>query len=201
MLAEDEQSTARSIVDYFLLAQSSARALAAAFVLIEFVRRNDSFQPISHDWTFTAARDGALQIYNVGQSIRYVRKIAGTLSSARHLIDFDLLKKAEGMFRESFPNAEKMRHSVAHQEFYANPDKDTTSRGGYSSIQLNFGVEFNLVNGIEGDDYVASWQGEVIRYSLAAQTLATIKDCVETMFAAFANLDPYSTPTIAAQRS
>jgi hypothetical protein len=170
-----------------------AKNIAAAIVLFGVCRENGA-KDLFGDWMRLAARDGAISIYSFGKALAQVRSLIGRVKSWHPIIDAEKLKSAESAFKKSFPFAEKMRHSVAHPEFYNNPDKKMGINGDFEGLGIKAeGVE-NLVlqEMIENFTFAATFEGVLVKYDLTAETLNSVIGITEQAFDAFSALDVHS---------
>lgn len=187
-LAGGELAALESAESNLLLIHSGADSLISAVELFQFARANGLNNGVIRQWGFIAARDGAMSLNNVAMGMRYCRKVVGSINGLRDLIDHDTLKEAEKHFRTNLPNIEKLRHSVAHQEYYSNPDKKTDLDQQSSISSLNLAPRSEIANSIVGDRFVATWDGELIGYSLSIETVRIVHQSALRFFSGFSRL-------------
>lgn len=180
----EEAPVLRSVADYLMLLHRGVDQLVSAISLFEFCRANDEVRWFSQ-WVFIAGRDGAMSINNMAMGLHYARRLIGSVASSRPHVDFAALKEAENLFREKFPNAEKMRHAVAHQEFYSNPNRDTRLAQVYDDGNMRLGALNNAAGNISDDAYTTSWQGEMLKYHLNATTALDAVTVCKRFFSGF----------------
>lgn len=65
-------------------------------------------------WCQIAAMDAAMSVYHFKKILEFIRNNAGQPKTFRNELDFVLIRRAVKLFKSFFPNAEKMRHIIAH---------------------------------------------------------------------------------------
>lgn len=130
------------------------------------------------DWVFVAARSGALAARNFGQALNAVEELAGAVRTWAQKIDRDGIKGAGKRFRAEFPGVDKVRHSIAHPEYYPNPKKKmgVTGMVNYPAFQGEYHeliIQENLIN----RQFVATFAGEVVTCDITAEKAIAIREC------------------------
>jgi hypothetical protein len=186
---EKEFALLRSVEGYLRLLKSGAEDLISAICLFESCQRQAKEGELFLAWMSVAARDGALSINNMAMGLHYTRKLVGAIEPIRAEIDFGKLAEAEKFFREKFPNAERIRHVVAHQEFYSNPDVNTELDEPFNNGVISAVATNTISRVIIDDTYLSSWQGEPVQYSLNRETALDAVTTCELFFDGFAKID------------
>ena len=162
--------------------------LTAAISLFEFCATIKTEDRMSSDWQFVAARDGAMSIRNFAYAIANVRRAIGQIPNWVTLVDVSLLKQAHVDFEAAFPFSHKLRHSVAHPEFYADPKKDmavtdAVNIGGIFVTEKGGNITIN--QGLFNNTFASTFEGDVVQYELSFETCIKILDICNRSFAAF----------------
>lgn len=183
----DEQEIGWSIYLNLNSLSDEANNIAAAIALFELGRSNGA-HGLYGTWMQIAARDGALTIRNFGKALSKIRSLIGRIKSWLPLVDSDALKVAALRFDEKFPFADKLRHAVAHPEFYNDPNKKMGIDGDLDDIGIKAENVKNLsIKGqITDCTYASSIEGILVKYDLTRDTLEAIFDIVHQVFDAFA---------------
>lgn len=100
-------------------------AAVALFELAQSSRSASRFNPADR-WPFLAARGGALALRNHMEMFAAGRALIGKISGWRDRINGKELRAIDRCLAERFPKIDKLRHAVAHPEFYADPTIDMT---------------------------------------------------------------------------
>jgi hypothetical protein len=167
--------------------QRHGEAFVAAVALFGFCQMQGGRNLFS-DWAFLAARDGAMSIRNYLVDLNAARGLIGRIPTWTAQIDAIQLRKLERLFRKQFPFAEKMRHSVAHPEFYNDPTKKmgvegTGEFGGISMIDCS---EIVVQSYIYNNSFHATFEGAAITYSLDDAAQASIVETTHRVLDCFA---------------
>lgn len=139
-LPEEEKPLARALQSNIRDMSDSCSELSHALALfdvssIELARAHQQEATVSirdHvwiPWQFMAARYGGLAIRNWGQALGAVQSLVGKIPTWLPEIDAFELREVRKQFEVRFPNIDKLRHSIAHPEFYSNANKDMSVEG------------------------------------------------------------------------
>jgi hypothetical protein len=134
-----------------------------------------------------------MSIRNFGEALAKVRGLIGRVSTWRSMVDTKTLKSAETTFKEKFPFAHKMRHSVAHPELYNDPFKKMGISGSMDELGIRASDVTNLsIQGlITGVTFASTFEGALVRYDVSAESLAEIINITEKCFNSFRNVENF----------
>jgi hypothetical protein len=126
-------------------------------------------------WMHVAARDAVMTLYQFGQALKAVRNNLGSVPKLRPHIDSAALKTAESLFYKArFPQADDVRHAVAHSaEKLAKIEEDAHRHGAFYSDVLS------------GRSLVMTHKGIDLSVPITVETLRAITDIRHLVNAAF----------------
>lgn len=211
-LPADEEGPARAFVDNLRDLEGCSRDFTHALALYDVAtaerealraacrdRRQQGemvWPPENSAWTgfpTIVIRFGGVTIRNFGQALSAARGVIGRIPSWIDRIDRAALKDVEGRFREAFPNIDKVRHSISHPEFYADPTKKMGVDGDFdvgNIIQVRQSADVTI-RGIYADrTFASTFDGLVVSYELNADNALLLVELATASFAAVAELDP-----------
>ena len=140
-------------------------------------------------WRFLAARDGAMTIFHFGKTLQAIRRFGfSNCPTFKAKLDHAQLRIGEKLFRQWFPDFEKVRHSVAHSAELSRDSKShmrNSVRGVLIRDVLN---ERNFQN---------SYAGRVLSYDIDTTTLLHLKSVRNRVYAAFWPFDSSGSPNSA----
>ncbi len=124
-LPEDEARLADSLMSNLLSMERQSVNLSSALALWDFSETLpvSGIKSLAIRWRFLAMREGALCLCFYIKALEAVCTLQGSVPSLRPFIDMKIAAVAKRDFRARFKLAERLRHTVAHQELYANPDE------------------------------------------------------------------------------
>ncbi len=133
-------------------------------------------------WRFMAARNGGLALRNFSQCLAAARGVVGKVTFWTGKIDLKALKTIDGEFRERFPDIDKLRHAVAHPEFYADPQVDMT--GAPAEMPgLSFGGNMQVQDALAFRTYATTINGTTASYQLTAENARLVVDLTRRAYA------------------
>lgn len=193
----EEQEEARIVEDHLGRLVRYAEDFSAALSLFNFCDRFD--RSLTGNWSFVAARDGAMTIYHIGKTMELTRAALKRAPTLAGLALRDPLSEAGKKYRSSFPTFEKMRHAVSHSsELYQNKEKHTQNAfsGDYDDGFISLeGVSRAVVsNSLLGRKYTNTIDGKIISYEISAATKVVVYECVNTFVSAFKPIYEASSP-------
>lgn len=183
-LPEAQREAGDSLISKIQSISRHCREVSAAVALFDFCRKNSSNGRLFGDWIFIAARDGAMTIRNYGKALASIRGLVGLCPSWAKRTDLERLKAAEKRFRNTFPFADKVRHSVAHPELYNDHRKNMGVKGpsGVPLSDFAADAEFVSSNSLFNDELVATFEGIVVKYSINSVTAKHIAEITAEVF-------------------
>jgi hypothetical protein len=189
---EEEMEIARAITSNLQALSTEATNIAAAVALFGLCAGKQE-RGLWQDWMRVAARDGAMSIRNFGEALAKVRGLIGKVSTWHSMVDTKALKSAETIFREKFPFAHNMRHSVAHPELYNDPSKKMGISGSLDELGIHAQDVTNLsIQGlITGVTFASTFKGSLVRYDVSAESLAAIISITEKCFGSFQYIEGF----------
>lgn len=154
-----------------------------------------TFAPITksfwRDWVWIAVRFGGLSLRNYGQAMSVASRLFGRIPAWAGKVDGQGTKKATNEFNAQFPGIDKVRHSIAHPEFYSNPDKDTAAAGTIPGF-ANFGGGASMQSSLNGRTFVATFEGQFVQYDLSVENLILLRDLTVRYYDCFQALDAFA---------
>ncbi|WP_236575110.1 hypothetical protein [Sphingobium sp. S6] len=189
---EEEKEIARAITSNLNALSTEANNIAAAVALFGLCAGKQE-RGLWQDWMRVAARDGAMSIRNFGEALAKIRGLIGKVPTWCSVVDTKALKSAETTFKETFPFAYKMRHSVAHPELYNDPSKKMGISGSMDELGIRANDVTNLsIQGlITGVTFASTFEGVLVRYDVSAESLSAIIDITNTCFSSFQRLEGF----------
>jgi hypothetical protein len=195
-LSEQEERAARALEDNLADMERAAIDLAGAVSLYEFSTQHDQRPELRasrllSSWSFMGARYGAMALRNFREALGTVRSLIGQCPSFLPDVDTKALRAVEKEFDDAFPRVEKLRHSVAHPEFYSDPDKKMNADGGETvgGVGGGFAIEYGGITRVGGDivfgTYVATIDGIAVKYPVNADTVRLVSALTARAFEAF----------------
>lgn len=191
-LENEDLVLARSVCDYLSGMRTAAQHLAEAVALFDFSRENADKGRLFSSWSLMGAREGAVQIRNFGQFLRKVRGLAGRVPQWAGKFDAAAIKDAVASFEKQFPSADKLRHSVAHPEFFGDPSKPTRAivtdlpgPGLKVTGSANLAISSTLFN----NTFHGTFEGQMLTYEVDGATVSAIIAITRQTFSAFDQLD------------
>lgn len=150
-------------------------------------------------WKFTAGREGGLALRNYGKALESLQRLPGTIKEWKSKVDFLAIKKTRKRFDGLFPEVDKLRHAIAHPEFYADEDKvmgatgdiiiphsgnvvGHSSGGGIATIRNTF---FNK-------HFTSTFEGVVVGYDLTGENAQELMAITKEIYSAFKGVEAYS---------
>eukprot|EP01012_Entosiphon_sulcatum_P067242 TRINITY_DN96848_c0_g1_i1.p1 TRINITY_DN96848_c0_g1~~TRINITY_DN96848_c0_g1_i1.p1 ORF type:complete len:258 (+),score=24.96 TRINITY_DN96848_c0_g1_i1:119-892(+) len=82
-------------------------------------------------WNFAAGRSGGLALRNYVTALDAVQRLAGRVGPWRDVIDTGKIKESRKSFDRRFPGIHKIRHAIAHPEFFPNPEKEMAHKSDF----------------------------------------------------------------------
>lgn len=147
-------------------------------------------------WQLMAAREGALAIYHFGQALFGVASSLGACPTLSRLVDHPAIRLSRKSFEATFPGYDAIRHAVAHvADFSATTEKRKihSIRGPwkyqFGRISIEIKDEENLhrfTDNLYDRSYCVTFEGQVHKYDITAQTLEALSRARERIFSAFA---------------
>lgn len=134
-----------------------------------------------------AAKEGALNIYHLGCSLDALRGQVGRCPETRGL-DAIKLREADKLFKRHFPNADTIRHAIAHAgEVWTSPARakqhqlheDHSWVGGFVS------AGDYQVSGLFERTYSLQWGGRMFEVQMDASTVQKLSDVLALVHSAF----------------
>lgn len=138
-------------------------------------------------WRFMAARNGGLALRNFSQCLSAARGVVGKVSFWRGKIDVQALKVIEAEFRSRFPEIDKLRHAIAHPEFYGNPLIDMS--GSPADMPgLSVGGNITVQDALAFRTYATTINGLTVSYQLSIENARLVLDFTQRAYTAVEQL-------------
>ena len=197
--SDDDKKIVESIRKNFDGMRSASRRLSASVALYNFCTNKPD--ETLREWLFIAAREGAFALRDFSEMLSAVRSLVGRCDAIKLAVDTGALKADQALFQASFPRVEKLRHSVAHPEFYANPDVKMSSdaAASFHGVQVDAGAtpQASTMYGT----FASSINGITVQYDVNTETALIVARIALSVFSNFATLDPLYEIEAARQRS
>jgi hypothetical protein len=124
-------------------------------------------------WMFIAQRDGALTVANLMHSLNTATEAIEGCPALKAVTAMPTILEAKRLFHAYFPQANDVRHGVAHSaEFIGDRDKHAVGGKFYSGW-------------LAGRRYRATVNGVLVEYELTSQSLAQMAEVVNRYYSAF----------------
>jgi hypothetical protein len=146
----------------------------------------------AREWSMVAARDGSMNIYHFGKSIVSAEKSLALCESLVERVDKSRLGKANKLFRQSFPQHERIRHTVGHMaEFMTDPTKSKKHeiKGGWSDATSTVGPHTSFVTSLAGRNFITTYEGNLVSYKISKETLDRLIEVKREFYSGFRNLE------------
>lgn len=179
-----ERKELSSLISYLQLVQQGAKQFVSAISLFDFCQDNE----FADDWRVVAARAGAISLNEMGIGLKLLYNTRDSILCKSVGIDYEKVTAAQIYFSVSFPNAEKVRHVIAHQEFYNRTRKLDGDIKRYMDEQISFSATNNLESSISGNRWISSWEGETVGYNLSKESAERARNTCIKAFSAFYSL-------------
>lgn len=192
LVPEEQRQDANAFYNNLYDLQKWANDFASSLALYNFAQSqpNGDFGPtfLMRRWQMLAARNGALALRNFCQNLAAARGIVGKVSFWKGRIDLKALKGIERDFRSQFPDIDKLRHAVAHPEFYADPSINMKGKPaeipgfsfmGYMKVRDALGF---------GGTYATTINGMTVHYQLSRENALFVRNLTLRSYAAVSQL-------------
>ena len=145
----------------------------------------------AREWSFLAARDGAMTLFHFGQFIHEGMRLDGCPTLAQQ-IDSKPMREARNKFRKTFPNTRIIRHSVAHDgenqasQRYLEEDKFVTNANipELSVTRSKISISDSLVD----DKFTMTYNNSIVQYALNRNSLITLHSIAIIYMSSFRNI-------------
>lgn len=140
------------------------------------------------EWEVLAGREGGLSLHAIGVAIKQACSLIGAVVYVREVVDAKAAKEARRCFEKTFPGNEKMRHTIAHPEYYPNPEKNMRSDVPVLGL-IGFGGA-NVRENFIGRRLTSSIDGDLVSFELSLETVGILKSIIDKLFEALMPMDP-----------
>ena len=151
----------------------------------------------SHDcvyfrWINLAFRSGGMAARDFVFALERLQSLPGRVASWCDGVDSKAIKAARSDFDALFPGIERVRHTIAHPEVFANPEGGWRVSGkipapglpGVTLVDATGGsAQINM--SIIGDHYLATHETGAVSYELSEQTTQSLLEITTQVFGAF----------------
>jgi hypothetical protein len=186
--------TLLDMLDQFIGHFESAVTL---FHQVRYIKANIPREPVQEwfdasqrcsGWTFVAARDGAISIYNFAECVEALKEQIHHSSEIKSLVSKAALRDATKEFQRAFRSYEGLRHTVAHAaELRGSPrqleknstDKDFVDRG----MEIKNTGSLFLGGNLHNNTFHAMHRGQPRSYDVTPESVAamrTVRDKILT---------------------
>jgi hypothetical protein len=123
------------------------------------------------EWSFVAARDGAMTIYHIGKTMELCRSALKRTPTISELADDEAIAAAGKSYRQAFPTFEKMRHAIAHSSELFRDVKNSKKNTFSGSLDDDFfsiegPTHVAIRNSLIGRKYTNTIDGKVVSYEI-----------------------------------
>jgi hypothetical protein len=200
VVPENEKRAADTLGTALVIMQQHANDFASdvelfdnlAVILVPFSNATKETQRQALEWSMVAARDGSMNIYHFGKSIISAEKSLALCASLVQRVDKSRLGKANKLFRQHFPQHERIRHTVGHMaEFMADPAKSKKHeiKGGWSDDTSTVGPHTSFVTSLAGRNFITTYEGSLVSYKISKDTLDRLIEVKREFYSGFRNFD------------
>lgn len=175
-LSPDENDICECVVMNQLNLRIFGEGLAVAVQLFELLERGGGppqvgvFGGVFNNYRMIAAKEGALNIYHFGCSLRELRQKVGLCPRTRDKTAGKKLREADKLFRQHFPNAEAIRHAIAHAgEVWTSPHRAARHQlkqdhSGPDGSHISAGA--HQAQMLSGRTYSVQWEGSMFQVTM-----------------------------------
>jgi hypothetical protein len=183
-LPPTDRMRGRSVCEYLkALAASSLRYSEAVYATricgALLIARRDEAEVLRNTavtgWFGIAGEAAVLSARNYWKALEALDGLPGSIPAWLTAVDFAAFNAAKNDFKRRFPEVDRARHSIAHPEFYPNPDMGMM-RDGQT-------VPNDRYNG-----FTAIFEGQLIRCEVTEEAAQFLAENAARVFAAFARL-------------
>jgi hypothetical protein len=141
-------------------------------------------------WQFSAARDGALSIYNFYWALKGIPDSLNECNYLANRLNLVELRKVRKKFDALFTNATQVRHAVGHATEKAKNRREHNQHGFTGIVKipgLNLGPvkRFLIVDHLYRRNFCNTWQGKIECYKISKKTLADLASVRDAAFDVF----------------
>jgi hypothetical protein len=183
-LSDELGSVAASFGNNLSRLRSATKTFVASVSLLYFCKGQPRNTPLLTEWSFIAARSGGMALRNWIQLLDAARSLAGRIPAWMPHIDVRAMKKASNTFDKQFPNIDKLRHAIAHPEFYANPEKDMVSKEPLEIRGASIGGGGRMSDMLINYTFVSSIEGIAAKYDATTENALFLIDLTKRVFSA-----------------
>lgn len=183
-----EREEVRLVEDHLQRLVRYAEDFSAALSLFNFCQQFD--HRLTGNWSFVAARDGAMTIYHTGKTMELTRAALKRTPTLEALTSTAPLSQAGKTYRQAFPTFEKVRHAVSHSsELFR--DKESVARNAFSGsyddglVRIENSTNAVVSNSLLGRNYTNTIDGKIVSYEVSEATKTKVYECVNTFVSAF----------------
>lgn len=149
-------------------------------------RPHDTLWP---DWSLLGARSAGLALRNYVTALEPMRQNLGRIAMWRDKINFHDLKRVKKDFDTRFPGIDRIRHAIAHPEFFANPDKGMATASnlnvpGVEMTAIHNGGKGSISNAMVGNHFGTSFEGEMYSVDISTEAAQFLVANLQLAFAA-----------------
>lgn len=175
----------RAIISYLGLVSQGANQFVSAISLFEFAKNNKDKDQFQSNWRVIAAREGAISLNDMYIGIKLICQALCHVPKSNNIADPEILLKAQRYFAEHFPNVEKIRHVIVHQEFYNNIRSSNGQHKRYMDEQMYFSANASLESLITGSRWISAWEGETVGYNITNESAQNAYKTCALLYSAF----------------
>lgn len=175
----------RPILSYLGLVSQGANQFVSAISLFEFAKNNKDKDQVQSTWQVVAAREGAISLNDMYIGIKLTCQALCHVPKSDNIADPEVLIAAQRYFAEHFPNIEKIRHVIVHQEFYNNIRSSNGQHIRYMDEQMYFSANASLESLIAGSRWISAWEGETVGYNITNESAHNARKTCALLYSAF----------------
>lgn len=175
----------RSILSYLELVNQGANQFVSAISLFEFAENNKGEDQVQSSWRVVAAQAGAISLNDMYIGVKLTCQALCQIPKSINIADPEILLGAQRYFADHFPNAEKIRHVIAHQEFYNNIRNSAGEQKRYMDEQMYFSATASLESSIAGSRWISTWEGETVGYNITKEAAQNAYTTCIILYSAF----------------
>ena len=141
-------------------------------------------------WRITACRDSSIIMFNFERTMNAIKASLIDVPELMRLVDHDLLRKAEKLFRSYFPDFKGLRHTVGHTaEFFGTPGKRSahsiTGSVKTSAISAEGSESIIIIDFIENRRFLTTFDKRLVSLEMSIKTKENLGEVAIMFYAGF----------------
>jgi hypothetical protein len=191
-LPEGERDAAHLVSTNLQSFEAHVRDFQSALALYNYCQllRNGPNMGDACNWSFIAARDGAMSVYHSYRALDGIRQTLTKAPTLVAMVNRAALKSAGKIFHERFSSFEDVRDAVAHagektktpEQYAKHSFSGNMNEGGIIATNVR---NLTISNALSGRRYTNTWEGRIVTYELSQQSHSHLEAAKGFLWEAF----------------